>query len=86
MERDARQLEALHAGMAAGSDPRAAHYGAQLAAVRSRAEQLSDMYLGYTAATSVRGVPSILVWWNPPVKVDNEGFWVSVECRLTQRT
>ena len=59
VERDARQLEALHAGMAASSDPRAQHYGAQVAAVRARGDQLSDMYLGYTAATSVR-LPSTL--------------------------
>jgi len=53
MERDLRQMESMVEDMRRRNDPLTAHYERQTLIVKTRKEQLGDMYCGYAAAISV---------------------------------
>ena len=54
MDRDLRQMEGMVEDMRRRNDPLTAHYERQTLIVKTRKEQLGDMYCGYAAAVSVR--------------------------------
>ncbi len=53
MDRDLRQMEGMVEDMRRRNDPLTAHYERQTLIVKTRKEQLGDMYCGYAAAVSV---------------------------------
>ena len=54
MDRDLRQMEGMVEDMRRRNDPLTSHYERQTLIVKTRKEQLGDMYCGYAAAVSVR--------------------------------
>lgn len=56
MDRDLRQMEGMVEDMRRRNDPLTAHYERQTLIVKTRKEQLGDMYCGYAASVSVCGI------------------------------